>query len=45
LIYTDQNNNSKAEIGFIFKINPIQNLAMMSERDLVNAQESMQTYL
>jgi len=45
LIYTNQENKTKAEIGFIFKINPIQNLAMMSQRDLEWAQETMRTFL
>jgi len=45
LIYTDQKDKTKAEIGFIFKINPIQNLAMMSNRDLERSQETMKTFL
>ncbi len=45
LIYTNQEDNSKAEIGFIFKINPNQNLAMMSQNDINSRQEDMQTFL
>ena len=45
LIYTDQEDKSKAEIWFIFKINPVQNLAMMSQADLIGVQEWMQTFL
>jgi len=45
LIYTNQNIKNKAEIWFIFKINPIQNLAMMSWEDIESWQEWMNTFL
>lgn len=45
LIYTDQEDKNKAEIGFIFKINPNQNLAMMSPSDIEYLQERMSVFL
>jgi hypothetical protein len=45
LIYTNQSNKSEAEIGFIFKINPNKNLAMMSGSDIEYTQNRMAIFL
>jgi len=45
LIFTNQEDTTKAEIGFTFKVNPNKNIAMMSEDDILHLQHKMNIFL